>query len=174
MIILENDVFRIRTWERDDAASLSAHANDADIARFMTDTFPYPYSLAHAGQFISMALSQDPARLFAIEVNGEAAGGIGLHPQQDIMRLNAELGYWLGSKFHGRGIISSAIPAVVGYGFRAFDIQRIFARPFGNNIASRRVLEKCGFALEARIPKNIIKNGEMLDELIYAIRRTDQ
>jgi ribosomal-protein-alanine N-acetyltransferase len=59
---------------------------------------------------------------------------------------------------------------MIEYGFKSFDITRIYARPFGNNPASQRVLEKCGFKLEARIEKNLYKNGEFLDELIYAVR----
>ena len=60
---------------------------------------------------------------------------------------------------------------MVDYGFQHWDINRIFARPFGTNIASQRVLEKAGFVLEARLEKTIFKNGEYLDELIYAVRR---
>jgi ribosomal-protein-alanine N-acetyltransferase len=97
-------------------------------------------------------------------------GGIGIHPQTDIQRKNAELGYWLAESFWGNGIISNAIKQVVQFTFETYDINRIYARPFGTNIASQQVLEKNGFDLEARFEKTLIKNGELLDELIYAIR----
>ena len=100
-----------------------------------------------------------------------AAGGIGVHPQTDIMRRNAELGYGVARPDWGRGIISAAIPRAVEYGFRTFDIDRIYARPFGRNLASQRTLEKNGFVLEARLQGTIIKNGVIEDELIYAVRR---
>ena len=163
--------FRLRPWNISDLPSLVAHANNFNVARFMTDLFPHPYTEESGRGFIAFATKDDPIHIFAIEVDGEAAGGIGIHPQQDIMRKNAELGYWLGEKFWGNGIVTRAIPQMVDFAFRTYDITRVFARPFGNNPASHRVLEKCGFRLEARIAGNIIKNGEILDELIYAIRR---
>ena len=87
------------------------------------------------------------------------------------MCKNAELGYWLAEPFWGKGIITYAIQEMVEYGFKTFDITRIFAIPFGTNIASQKALEKAGFILEARLNKTIFKNGEYQDELIYAIRK---
>lgn len=56
-----------------------------------------------------MASEKEPVTVFAVEVNKEAAGGIGLHPQHDIQRKNAELGYWLAETYWGQGIITEAI-----------------------------------------------------------------
>ncbi|MCB0473179.1 MAG: GNAT family N-acetyltransferase, partial [Flavobacteriaceae bacterium] len=121
--------------------------------------------------FITMATKADPIHIFAIEVEGKAVGGIGIHPQSDIMKKNAELGYWLGEPYWGKGIITRAIRQMVDFAFKTYDITRVYARPYGTNIGSQKVLEKNGFKLEARIEKNIFKNGEFLDELIYAIRK---
>ena len=83
------------------------------------------------------------------------------------------MGYWLAEPFWGHGIITKAIIEIVGYGFENLqDIDRIFARPFGSNKASQRVLEKAGFQLEGRFEKTLWKNEQFEDELIYAIRRT--
>ena len=71
----------------------------------------------------------------------------------------------------GRGISSAAIGQAVAFAFQTYDIDRVFARPFGTNIGSQRVLEKNGFVLEGRFEKVLVKNGELLDELVYAIRR---
>ena len=60
---------------------------------------------------------------------------------------------------------------MVDYGFQNWDIERIFARPYGRNTASQKVLQKAGFQLEARFEKTIFKNGQFEDEMIYAIRR---
>lgn len=109
--------------------------------------------------------------IFAIEVNQEAVGGIGIHPQSDIFIKNAELGYWLGEPFWGYGIVSKAIKQIIQFGFSTFDIERIFARPYGTNFASQKILEKNNFLLEGRYNNILYKNGEYLDELIYAIRR---
>lgn len=163
--------FTLRSWKYDDIDSLVKHANNISIARFMTNQFPHPYTYDNGKSFIEFATSHMPQRIFAIDVNGEAVGGIGIHPQTDIMCKNTELGYWLGEAYWNNGIITHAIPQAVAYGFRTFDITRIYARPFSTNIASQRVLEKTGFRIEARIENNIYKNGEFVDELIYAIRR---
>ena len=67
--------------------------------------------------------------------------------------------------------MTKAIAQIVDYGFKNFDINRIFARPFGRNIGSIKALEKNGFQLEATLEKTILKDGIYEDELIYAIRR---
>jgi RimJ/RimL family protein N-acetyltransferase len=162
---------KLRPWNIEDAESLVENANNFKIARFMSDAFPYPYTIEHAKNFIAFATKDEPIHIFAIEIDGKAVGGIGIHPQVDIMKKNAELGYWLGEKYWGNGIISKAIREIIPWAFKTYDITRIYARPFGSNIASQKVLEKAGFILEAKIKENIFKNGAYLDELIYAIRR---
>jgi [ribosomal protein S5]-alanine N-acetyltransferase len=163
--------FTLRPWSLNDLDSLVKYANNFEIAKFMTDQFPHPYKRENGEAFISFATKDDPIHIFAIEIAGEAAGGIGLHPQSDIMRKNAELGYWLAQPFWGQGIITKAIGQMVDFGFKTYDITRIYARPFGTNIGSRRALEKAGFILEGRFEKTIFKNGEFLDELVFAVRR---
>lgn len=164
--------FKLRPWLKTDLDSLVKHANNPKIAKFMTNGFPSPYTKAHGEKWLEMATASQPAKFLCIEINGEAAGGVGIHLQQDIMCKNAELGYWLSEMYWGNGIVPKVVSQVVDYGFKNFDITRIYARPFGNNPASQRVLEKCGFKLEARIEKSIFKNEEFLDELIYAIRKS--
>lgn len=163
--------FSLRPWTVNDLDSLVKHANNLNIAKYMTNGFPHPYTTEAGKVFIEFATKHSPTHLFAIDVNGEAVGGIGLHPQTDIQQKNAELGYWLAEPFWGQGIITNAIHQMVDYGFSTFDITRIFARPFGTNKGSQRVLEKAGFTLEARLEKTLYKHGEYLDELIYAVRR---
>ncbi|MCB9298545.1 MAG: GNAT family N-acetyltransferase [Lewinellaceae bacterium] len=163
--------FLLRPMAPADADSLARFGNNPNIARNMTDQFPHPYTPEKARAFIGYATQNDPPNILAIEVEGQAAGGIGIHPQADVHRKNAELGYWLAEPYWGQGIITRAITRMVSYGFEHWDIHRIFARPFGTNIASQRALEKAGFVLEARFEKTIFKNGEYLDELVYAIRR---
>ncbi len=163
--------FKLRPWHENDLESLVKYANNINIAKFMTDGFPFPYTIEGGKLFIEFANKNKPTHIFAIEVNGEAVGGIGIHPQSDIYKKNAELGYWLAEPYWGNGIITKAIKEILIYGFEQFDINRIFARPFGNNIASQKVLEKAGFTLEAKLEKTLFKNGEFLDELIYGYRK---
>jgi [ribosomal protein S5]-alanine N-acetyltransferase len=163
--------FKIRPWTQSDITSLVKYANNFNIAKNLTNKFPHPYSEEDGAAFIEFASSGDPIHIFCIEVAGEAVGGIGIHPQGDIFSKNAELGYWLAEPFWGKGIISKAIPQVVDHAFNTYDITRIYARPFGTNHASQKVLEKNNFILEGRFEKTIFKNGEFLDELVYAIRK---
>lgn len=163
--------FTLRKWNSDDLSSLVKYANNYNIAKNLTNLFPHPYTIEHGKTFIEKANSSNAHLILAIDINGEAIGGIGLHPQTDIHIKNAELGYWLAEPFWGNGIITSAIKQIVEKGFKELDIERIFARPFGTNIGSQKVLEKAGFNLEARLEKTIFKNGEYLDELIYAVRK---
>ena len=159
--------FTLRKWRDSDLESLVRHANNFNIAKNLTDQFPHPYSTEDGIAYLDMIRDDDPVKVFAIEINGEAAGSIGIFPQSDIHRKSAEIGYWLSEDYWGNGVIPRAIERVVRYGFETFDITRVFARPFGRNTASQRVLEKAGFNPEARLEKAIFKNGEYEDEMIY-------
>lgn len=161
----------LRAWRITDLDNLIHYANNPNIAANLTNAFPHPYTEAHGKAFIETALSHEPSRIFALTMDDELIGGIGLHPQTDIYARNAELGYWLAEPFWGKGIMTKAIGEMVDYGFKTFDIDRIFARPFGSNIGSRRALEKAGFVLEAHFKNTIVKNGRMEDELVLAVRR---
>lgn len=163
--------FSLRPWTITDIDSLVEYGNNFNIAKYMRNVFPHPYTKEAGIKFIEMSNLHIPRKIFVIDINGKASGGIGVFPQDDIMCKNAELGYWLAEPFWGKGIITNAIKEMISYGFNTFDINRIFAIPFGTNIASQKALEKAGFKLEARLGKTIFKNGEYEDELIYAVRK---
>ncbi|MCB0716718.1 MAG: GNAT family protein [Chitinophagaceae bacterium] len=163
--------FTLRPWAKTDIDALVEYGNNYNIARNMRNIFPHPYTNQDAVKFLERTIPLRPVNIFAIDINGKASGGIGVFPQDDIMCKNAELGYWLAEPFWGKGIITKAIGQVVAYGFKTFDIDRIYAIPFGTNIASQKALEKAGFRLEARFDKTIFKNGVYYDELVYAIRK---
>lgn len=86
-------------------------------------------------------------------------------------RRSAEIGYWLGEPFWGRGIATAAVIAVTGYAFTRHDLVRLHAGVFEWNPASARVLEKAGYSLEGRLRKSVTKNGETIDQLLYATIR---
>jgi RimJ/RimL family protein N-acetyltransferase len=65
--------------------------------------------------------------------------------------------------------MKQSVTEMIDFAFQKFDINRLYARPFSSNIGSQKVLEKCGFILEATLKKSIYKNGVYLDELIYSI-----
>lgn len=163
--------FKLRPWAKEDLNNLVKHANNWNIAKNLTDKFLFPYTESNGQAFIEFATKDDPIHIFAIDIEGQAVGGIGIHPQEDIYRKNAELGYWLAEPFWGQDIISRAIKQILKFAFETYDIDRVFARPFGTNIPSQRVLEKNEFILEGKFEKTLIKGGILMDELIYAIRR---
>lgn len=109
--------------------------------------------------------------LLAIEVDGVAAGGIAVTLLDDVYCRTAEVGYWLGEPFWGRGIMTDAVAAVVPVAFERFAIVRLQAGVFADNLASMRVLEKCGFVREAVLHNAITKNGVVMDEVMHACFR---
>ena len=159
---------KLRKWSEADLNSLVKYANNKNIAKWLTNAFPHPYTHEDGKAYLSMIENDNPTKVFAIEVNGEAVGSIGIFPQTDIHEKNAEMGYWLAEEYWGKGIMTQAIREIVEYGFSTFEIVRIFARPFSTNLKSQRVLEKAGFELEARLKRALFKNGKFMDELTYA------
>jgi [ribosomal protein S5]-alanine N-acetyltransferase len=172
-IELENGGGQLREWRPRDASSIARYANNRDIWLNLRDGFPHPYSLADAERFIAVALTRRPPALLAIDVAAEAVGSIGVHPHQDVERVSMEMGYWLAEPFWGRGLTTAAARAMVAYAFATFAITRIYAVPYGWNGASARVLEKAGFHLEGRMRRSAIKDGKVVDQLLYAINDTD-
>jgi len=158
----------IRKFRRSDKVRMAEIANNPKIAANLRDAFPSPYTLEDAQKFISICLRQEPYEVFAIEFEGEYVGNIGLHRQDDVYRKTAELGYFIGEPYWNKGITTRAVKLICEYGFRELDVDKIFSGVFSFNTASQRVLEKCGFTLEAILKSAVIKNGEICDEHRYA------
>jgi len=161
--------WKIRSWVPEDEAAIAKYANNLNISINLRDSFPYPYTLNDARYWLRSVQKQQPEVAFAIASPEEAVGGVGLHIDRDVFRRSAEIGYWLGEPFWGRGIATMAVRALTGYGFGAFDLARIYAGVFDGNTASIRVLQKAGYHFEGRLRNAVFKNGRMLDQLIYAI-----
>ncbi|PKP31414.1 MAG: GNAT family N-acetyltransferase [Bacteroidetes bacterium HGW-Bacteroidetes-17] len=158
----------LRPWQMSDANSLAMYANNRKIADNLRDEFPYPYTLHDARTWLEFALGGNQNLLFAIEVDSKAVGGIGLIHKTDVYRKSAEIGYWLGEPYWYKGIMTESINFLVKHTFAHTEIIRIYAGVFENNIASARVLTKCGFKLESVHHQAIIKNGKIMNELIYS------
>jgi [ribosomal protein S5]-alanine N-acetyltransferase len=163
----------VRAWRPDDGPSLARHADNRRIWTQLRDRFPHPYRLRDANAFLAKACDQDPVTHFAIEVDGEAAGGVGLQLHEDVERVSAEIGYWLGEAHWGRGIVTTALREVTWHALATLGLTRVFALPFATNVASVRVLEKAGFALEGRLRRSAIKEGVVVDQLLYSFTDRD-
>lgn len=159
---------QVRSWRETDAASLAYHANNRRVWINLRDRFPHPYTPADAHAFIEAALTRTPETMFAIVVEAAAVGGIGFTLHDDVERVSAEIGYWLGESYWGRGIMTEALTAVTAYAIRAYDLTRVFAVPYEWNAASFRVLEKAGYVCEGRMRRSAVKDGQVVDQLLYA------
>lgn len=154
-----------------DAESLARHADDAEVARNLRDRFPHPYRLADAEWYIAHVASRPLQTSFGIVVDDAAIGTISIMLGEDISRCAAEIGYWIGQPFWGRGIMTDALRATTAYAFETFPLTRVFAVPFVSTTRSVRVLEKAGYVLEGRMKQSAIKNGVVLDQWLYAAYR---
>ena len=158
----------VRSWREGDAPSMASYANNRRVWINLRDRFPHPYTTRDGRAFLRHAAEQQPESAFAIALQGEAVGGIGFQLQPDVERVSAEIGYWLGEPFWGRGIATDALVALTAYAITTHGLTRVYAVPFAWNTASCRVLEKAGYTLEARLRRSAIKNGGVTDQLQYA------
>ncbi len=159
----------LRAWREGDEPSLVRHANNYEVWRRLRDRFPHPYTRADAEQWLSFVQQHNPQTYFAVEVKGAAVGGIGLELKSDVERCSAEIGYWLGEAVWGKGIASAAVRGLTRYGFKVFSLTRIFAVPFANNPGSMCVLENAGYIREGLMRRSTVKEGIVLDQVLYAI-----
>lgn len=157
----------LRPWRMDDLDSLVANASDENVSRGLRDRFPYPYSGNDGRAWLARAVDE-AGRSWAIEVDGLAVGGVSVQPGSDVHRFSAELGYWIGSHYWNRGLMSRVITRFAGEAMTAFGLHRLFAAVYANNPASTRVLEKAGFTREGVQKSAVVKRGELLDLVVYA------
>jgi [ribosomal protein S5]-alanine N-acetyltransferase len=161
----------LRPWRVGDEPSLVRHADNRNVSRNLKDRFPFPYTTADAAAWVTHAGTRTPFTSLAIAVEGAAVGGIGIELGADVFHRSAEIGYWLGEPFWGRGIATEALRAMTDYAFAHFDICRLEAGVFGWNPASARVLEKAGYTLEGRARCAVVKDGRLGDRLLYGLVR---
>ena len=153
------------------APTLADIAQQRDIWLQVRDRFPHPYTLADAEAFITLFLEQNPLLTYGIFAERQLCGVISLTPLTDVYRVSAEIGYFLGKSYWGRGITTEAVGQMTRIGYSSLPIERIFAGVFSSNPASMRVLEKNGFTLEGVAKRSIQKAGVILSEHVYALYR---
>jgi RimJ/RimL family protein N-acetyltransferase len=161
----------VRSWRLDDAESVARNANNRKIWLNLRDSFPHPYTREDAGRFLEGVVGKSPEMSFCIACREKAIGGIGLRPWSDVERFSAEIGYWLGEEFWGRGIATAAIRAVTQHGLGELGLHRIFALPYARNAPSLRALEKAGYVCEGRLRKSAFKDGRFEDQFMYSFIR---
>ena len=159
----------VRPWRATDVDLLVRHANNIKIASQLRDRFPHPYTRADAEQFLQIATHVAyGGSVLAIEVDGQAAGGVGITLGTDVERYSAEVGYWLGEAYWGRGIVTEAVMLLTSHAFERMNLLRLFALPFADNTRSVRVLEKGGYGREGLLRSSAVKYGKPRDQYVYA------
>ncbi len=161
----------MREFELADAPRIQQLAGEREVA-LNTMNIPHPYPDGGAEEWIA---SQDEKRaqgnvIFAID-DGELVGGIGLRVQREFER--AELGYWIGKPFWGRGYATEAAGAIIRYGFEELNLHRIYAGYFSRNEKSARVMIKNGMKYEGTLRQHVKKWDEFVDVVYYGILRQD-
>ena len=164
-LIAEN--VRLRPLRYADRERLAKLANNKKIWLNVRDMFPHPYTIADAEKFIDSVKQQDPQVTFAIEYDFKFAGAVGLVLQKDVYRYSAEIGYWIGEPFWGKGIATHAVKLLCKYAHDELKMVKLFAGVFGGNEASKQVLLKNGFQLEGVAHKAVFKNKQFIDEYRY-------
>jgi ribosomal-protein-alanine N-acetyltransferase len=157
----------IRSFEASDAAAIVKYADNKRVWLGLRDAFPHHYTPKDAREWIDRAMNQEPECNFAIATADELIGGIGVGLGEGERRLSAEVGYWLGEPFWGKGIATRAVVAFTDYAFETYDLVRAYADVFSDNTASARVLEKAGYRVQGRFRNAIIKDGKVLDLFVY-------
>ncbi|CCQ89626.1 GCN5-related N-acetyltransferase [Nitrospina gracilis 3/211] len=169
--LLQFDDYQVRRFRGGDAESIARHANNYRIWKQLRDWFPHPYTREDAEEFIDQISREYPSHTFAIATESEAIGTIGYHPGSDVHRYSAELGFWLAEPYHGKGIMTEAVRRFSDHLLGGDYFLRLWAGVFSNNPASMRVLEKAGFVLEGVLKASVVKDGELLDQHLYAKMR---
>ena len=164
---------KIRRWKLEDKVDLAKSLNAPDVLNNLRDGLPYPYTPKDAEEYIRamLAAPEDKVFVFAIALDGKVIGSISVCRCENIHSRSAEMGYYIGKLYWGKGYATEAVRQTVKYVFENSDILRIFAEPFARNVASCRVLEKAGFSLEGVLRRNAVRNGEVLDMKMYAVVR---
>jgi RimJ/RimL family protein N-acetyltransferase len=158
----------VRDWARTDRESLLRHANNRKVWRNLTHEFPHPYTTDDAERWFARLEAAPEPTHWAIEVDGQAVGGVGVMLREGVREKSAAFGYWLGEPYWGRGIMTNVVGKVAPYALARFGLVRLVSPVFAWNPASMRVLEKCQFVREGVARSSIFKDGELIDEVIYA------
>lgn len=157
----------IRSFTKKDIKSLPALCNNRKIWNNVRDYFPHPYTEKDAEDYVSFCLNQRPTQNFAIILDGELVGSIGVIIQSDVYSHSGEIGFWIAEKYWGKGIATKAVKLIIKYAFEELNLKRVFASVFDFNKASQKVMEKCGFQLECIAQKAYVKNAVIGDEYRY-------
>lgn len=168
---IECDLCAVRDWQFGDEAALVVAANNRNIWRNLHHRFPHPFTQADAKGWFSLLAAMTEPTHWAIEVGGVAVGAIGVDLGEGIYAKSGHFGYWIDEEYWGRGIMTAAVRSVSKYALSHFGLVRLEAPVFAWNPASMRVLEKAGFEREGILRKSVLKEDQLIDQVLYALVR---
>ena len=167
----------LRELSMNDATTIVSLMN-YEIAKYLYEV-PYPYKIDDALKFIKS--SCDDFRLhksitFAIDYKNKFQSVhllVGIIAVKDIDYVNkkANIGYWIGQQYHGKGIATECIELVVKYAFDVLELKEISAYVFPENKPSIRVLEKNGFVKTKEVNEYHPISNSYRNSLVYVIKK---
>lgn len=166
---LHTERLLLRPFQTGDVADALAYRNDLEFARFLRH-IPQPFTRQDAEAFVALNMSEpwEQSPTFAVVLDGKVIGTVNLEVDAD--EREAMLGYAIGRAWWGRGIATEAARAVMAWASETFDIARIWASTDAQNLRSVRVMKKLGMEREAvRVGDHIGRDGELVDEVVYAV-----
>ncbi|MEP1382867.1 MAG: GNAT family protein [Paraglaciecola sp.] len=161
-------MIKLREFIESDAESLAENANNPNVSRYLREVFPYPYTLEAAKWWVAEGYKLGNSLNLAIDLNGKCIGGAGFNFFENELRYSCEMGYWLGENHWGKGYATEVIALLKKMAFSNYEVARLYAPVVGDNVASKRVLEKNEFVLEGVLKKHLFLRGAFYDECIYA------
>ena len=143
-------------------------ANKQAVSRYLVYTFPYPYTRQNAEFWITRGCKENGHTSKVICLEGEFVGSVGFTRQSGWRDHCAEIGYWIGEEYWGRGIASQALKILTDTAFEKYHLKKLYAPVLAPNKASMRVLEKCNYSLEGVFIQDVFKDGVYYDIHQYA------
>ncbi len=158
----------------EDAPLVQRYAGDEAVAR-TTLHVPHPYPDGAAEEWIAShdrLFIQKNDIVFSIRSpQGELYGAINL--LLNLAKLEGEIGYWIAMPYWNRGFCTEATRLLLAYGFATLPLARIHAHHFAHNPASGRVMAKAGMKRIGYLKEHVLKNGELIDVVAYAMTREE-
>lgn len=147
---------------------LLKHLNNKNITKWLFLPSE-PYLEDDAKKWLDFCKESDEKKenyLFAIELDETFIGGVGLHKK---MEHCFEVGYWIAEEYWGKGYATEALRMITDLGLNDLKIDRIQAYVFEGNMASEKILEKCGYECEGYHRKSHKKGDTFFNSKLYAI-----
>jgi ribosomal-protein-alanine N-acetyltransferase len=161
----------LREYSDSDLDRLVRLANNESVSRYLVYTFPYPYSKNDGEWWISTGSRLNGAITRVVEHQGQLVGSVGISPQIGWRSHLAEIGYWIAEEYWGRGMATAALTQMTDYAFKNLPLRKLYAAVLAPNVASMRVLAKCGYVCEGILKREVQKQGIYFDTHHYALHR---